>query len=278
MKKGIFTLFIYLILVLVSCSPRLVRILNPGTLEIISTETLQPTLEPILTAIITHKPIWTPVSTLPVEIRKQNLIDLLLTNRGCDFPCWWGVSSGDPIQKVYELAPVVGESPGIDGSNYYFTLSLDNLNFADFDVNFHIGASQIIQSIDVSIWEPSRFREYYDALEEHLSLSSLLGRYGKPSEVLFLIEPRIEPDSPIEYALFLAFETQGFGVEYSGLVDTEDPIRICSMKVNDYHLRYISLYMQEPQLVIEERNGFYTNDFQPLEQVTSMSLDVFFLG
>jgi hypothetical protein len=238
--------------------------------------TVAPTPTKFIAIPTTPEPTWTPVATLPTEIRKQNLIELFSTNGGCDFPCWWGVSPGDPIQKVYALASVVGKSPGIDGSDHYYTWSLDNLNLVDFDMNFHIGANQIVQHIDISIREPSRFRDYYVAFEEQLSLASLLGRYGKPSEVLLLVEPRIEPDSQIEYALFLAYEPQGFGVEYSGLVDSEDPIRICSVKLNDYHLRYVSLYMRDPQQVIVERNGFYTNDFQPLDQVASMSSDVFF--
>jgi hypothetical protein len=224
---------------------------------------------------ITPEVTWTPVATLPFEIRKQNLIELFSTNRGCDFPCWWGISPGDAIQKVYDIAPVIGKSPRSLYSFYYYTLSLDNLNLADFYVNFYVDTNQIVQHIEISIGEPSRLKDYQDAFKQQLSLASILDRYGKPSEVLLLVEPRIEPDSQIWYALFLAYKSQAFGIEYSGLVDTEDPIRICSIKLNNYHLRYVSLYMQDPQSVIVERNRFYTNDFKPLDQVTSMSLNVF---
>lgn len=240
-------------------------------------ETPQPTITPSSTATTTQQPTSTPVATLPVEIRKQNLIELFSTNGGCDFPCWWGISSGDSIQKVSELAPLVGKPLRAYGSSYYYILSLDNLNFADFDTNFFVDASQTVQRIEISINQPSRFRDYYDAFEMRLSLASLLGRYGKPSEVLLLVTPRFEPgETPRPYTLFLIYDTQDFGIVYSGLVDYENPLRICSIKLDDYHLQYVMLYLINPRSKIVEINRFNSTELQPLEQVTSMSLDDFY--
>jgi hypothetical protein len=228
-------------------------------------------------SITTPEPTWTPMPTLSSEILIRNLIELFSTNGGCDFPCWWGVNLDDSIQEVYALAPIVGESPFQYGGSYYsYNLHLDSLNLADFYVVFRITDSQTVRYIEVNLSEPARFRDYYNAFEERMSLASLLGRFGKPSEVLLLVEPRVEPDQPIGYALLLAYDLHGFVIEYSGFIDSEDPIRICSVKLNDYHLRYVSLYMQDPQQTIVERNRFFLNDFQPLDQVTSMSLDEFF--
>ncbi len=236
----------------------------------------QPTSKPSGTATATQNPTWTPVATLPVEIRKQNLIELFSTNGGCNFPCWWDISPGDSIQKVSELAPVVGKSLRHHESFFYYTLSLDDLNLADFDVNYYVDGNQIVQRMKIVIEKPSRFRDYHIAFGERLSLSGLLNNYGKPSEVLLLVAPLGGPGIPREYALFLIYDTQDFGVVYIGLVDSEDPIRICSIKMDDYHLQSVLLYLHDPRQKIAELNRFYMHTFKPLDEVTSMSLDDFY--
>lgn len=237
----------------------------------------QPTASPSATATASRTPTWTPVPTLPLEIRKQNLIELFSTNGGCDFPCWWGIRPGDSIQKVSELALVVGKPLQVNRSSYYYTLPLDELNTPDLDVGYDADADQIVQQMEISLGEPSRFRDYHNAFEIQLSLAGLLGRYGKPSDILFLVAPRYEPgETPRPYTLFLIYDIQGFGIVYSGLVDSENPLRVCSIKLNSPRLQYISLYLQNPRSKIAKINRFNSADLLPLEQVTSMSLDDFY--
>jgi hypothetical protein len=275
-----FSALLFIILLLVGCTTA------AGTVSVTSTtfpspsETIheppQPTIKPASTATV--QPTWTPVATLPVEIRKQNLIELFSTNGGCDFPCWWGISSGDSIQNVSELALVVGESLHIyRGFLYSYGLSLGDLDTPDLDVNYSVDANQIVQRIEISLNQPSRFWDYHEAFEERLSLAGVLGHYGKPSEILFLVTPRFEPgETPRPYTLFLIYDMQGFGIVYRGLVDSEKPLQVCSIKINDYRLQSISLYLQDPRSKIAEINRFNSTEFQPLEQVTSMSLDNFY--
>lgn len=257
--------------ILIACS------VSP-TREPIITETPQPTASPSSTATASPTQTWTPIPTLPLEIRRQSLIELFSTNGGCDFPCWWGILPGDPIQKVSELAPIVGKSLRLDRRYYYYSLSLDELNAPDLDVNFYIDANQVVQRMEISLVGISRLRDYHDAFEARLSLASLLGRYGKPSEVLFLVTPRFEPvETPRPYTLFLIYDNLDFGIVYSGLVDSENPLRVCSIKLDDYHLQHILLYLQDPRSKITEINRFNSAELHPLEQVTSMSLDDFYL-
>ena len=240
-------------------------------------ETPQPTIIPSSTIAETQKPTLTAVVSLPAEIMRKNLIDLFTTNGGCDFPCWWGISHGDDLQKISELAPVTGKSLHLYGNSLYsYTLSLDSLNLADFIAEFYVDSDQIVRSMEIRLEKPSRFKEYLNAFEEHLSLTSLLGRYGKPSEVLILVEPLGGPNVAREYALFLIYKAQGFGIEYTGKVDSENPIRICSSKLNDDHLEEILLYLQDPQLKITERNRFHLHEFKSIDKVTSMSLYDFY--
>jgi hypothetical protein len=278
-KKGCYFLHflaIFFAVLLFGCSLETLNTPLPA-LPVKTTQTPKPTTKPSSTATPSLQPTWTPVATLPLEIRRQNLIKLFSTNGDCEFPCWWGIHPGDPIQKVSELAPVIGKSLYADGSFYYYTLALDNLNLLDFDANFFVDANQTVQRIEISLREPIRFRDYHAAFEVRLSLAGLLGRYGKPSEVLFLITPRFEPgETPRPYTLFLIYDNLDFGIVYSGLVDSEDPLQVCSIKLDDYHLQYILLYLQDPRPKIAVLNRFNSTEFQPLEQVTSMSLDDFY--
>jgi hypothetical protein len=238
----------------------------------------QPTNTPSRTATATAQPTWTPVATLPMDIRKQNLLELFSTNGGCDFPCWWGVSPGDSIQKVSELSPVIGKSLNLFGSSLYsYTIALDELNAPDLYIIFPVDVNQIVRSMEIRLREPSRFRDYYDAFEAQLSLASILDRYGQPSDVLFLVTPRFEPgETPRPYTLFLIYDIQGFGIVYSGLVDSENPLRVCSIELSNHRLRYISLYLQNPRAKIAEINRFNSAELLPLEQVTSINLDDFY--
>lgn len=136
--------------------------------------------------------------------------------------------------------------------------------------------NDIVQKTEVNVIYASRYSKYYDALNEAISINSILSKYGKPSKVLFLIVPRIEANAPIIYAILLAYDELGFGIEYSGQADSEDPIKVCSIAINDYHLQTINLFMQSITITIQERNQFYTNEFQPIELYTSMNSDKFY--
>jgi hypothetical protein len=218
------------------------------------------------------------VPTLSPEALKKNLIELFSTNGGCDFPCWWGVSPGDFVDKAFSLSSILGEAPGRDviGNYYYYTISIVDLHSPDLDVNFYHSPSGVIQETAVILRYPSQFHEYNDAIESQLALHNLLTQYGKPSEVLLLIKPRSEKNDHSGYALFLAYDSRGFGIEYWGIVDNEDPIRVCSIKLNNYHLYEFRFYAQDLPPVIEERSQFFLSEFRSLDQVTSMSLDDFY--
>jgi hypothetical protein len=246
----------------------------PTSLNILMTETLTPT----------NEPTWTPAPTLSQEKKNMNLLELLSPNRDCEFPCWWGIRPGTSIQEALSLSSVLGESPYIytgQGKQYSYTLSLDELNLPDLYIVFYEN-EEIIQRIEVSLGYPSRLTGYLDALEKILSLSSVLSNYGQPTDVLLMVKPRVERDAPIGYTLSIIYESSGFGIEYSGVVDAEEPIQICSIKLNDYHLETITLYLQDPQAMSSYRSkllregGVDLQRFKPLESVTSMSLDAFF--
>ena len=256
------------------------------TLLIESTLTLTPESVPTSrntlmteTPTPTNEPTWTPVPTLSQEEKRMNLLELLSPNRDCEFPCWWGVRPGTSIQEALSLSSILGESPSIYGAGqrkqYSYHLSLDELNLSDLDVVFY-EKEGIVQRIGVRLEKPPRLTDYLDAFEKILSLSSVLSHYGQPTDVLLMVKPRVERDSSIGYVLSLIYESSGFGIEYSGVVDAEEPIRICPIKLSNYHLGSIRLQLQDSQAMSSYRIELYEQGFEPLENVTSMDLDTFF--
>jgi hypothetical protein len=236
------------------------------------TETLVFTREPTLTSTV--KPTWTPVPTLSNDSKKSNLLDLFLTNRGCLFPCWWGIQPGAPIQKAFELSPILGENPSMHGSLYSYNLGFDELNLLELTVTF-FETNEIIQKIEVNTKIPFRLNDFLEVFEDTLSLSSILNHYGEPTIILLRVVPRAEKDSPIRYTLLLIYESRGFGIEYEGTVNSEDPILICP-RVNDYHLEYTSMYLQDPRAIKVLGDSLLKKDYKRIEMVTSMSLESFY--
>ena len=183
-------------------------------------ETPMQTSEPGLTP--TRTATWTPVPTLSEEVRKENLIHLFTTNGGCEYPCFWGVKPGSPIQDVIDLTSTLGKAPIIYNNQYTFRYSLDELNLGDFslDINEDEG---VVQKITTSLIDATRHKDFMEAFNMSLSLSSILTQYGQPDSVLLQIQPRTEKDSPIGYTLYLLYIREGFAVWYDGVVISEIP-------------------------------------------------------
>ncbi len=217
---------------------------------------------------------WTPVPTLSEEVRKENLIHLFTTNGGCQYPCLWGFRPGEPFPKVFSLAPYIGKSPSLFENQYSYTISLDEFNFPDFDV-VYLEKEGFVEKITARLSEAVRHPDYMDAFKISLSLSSILTQYGQPDSVLLQIRPKAEKDSPIGYTLYLLYIREGFAVWYEGVVSSEDPIRVCVF-LEDYHLRDMGLELQDSEAMETLHVKLLKQEFLPIEQVTSMSIDDFY--
>jgi hypothetical protein len=216
---------------------------------------------------------WTPVPTLSEEDKQVSLIKLFSTNGGCDFPCWWGIQPGSPIQEIFTLSPVLGKNPSSYGSRYSYAPTFDELNLHEIDASF-FERKGIVQRIEVNLHIPFRLANFLEIFEDTLSINSILNRYGKPTDVLLLVVPRAEIDSPIGYSLMLIYETKGFEIAYDGIVNTEEPIQICP-GLNDFHLRYISLHLQDSHAMSDLRRISLKNNFKSIETVAPIDLEDF---
>ncbi len=220
-------------------------------------------------------PTWTPVPTLALETKRTNLKELLATNRGCEFPCWWGVRPGDDIQKALLLATTLGRNPYVYGTQYSYGFPFDESNIFDLNVTFYENLG-IVQKMKVVLEEPSRSIDYRASLEKAFSLSSILNHYGRPTNILLEVIPRAEIDSSISYVLAVIYQPDGFGVKYEGIVDSEEPLLICPATLENYHLEMITFYLQDSMAMETLQDELYYRGAKSIEDATSMGLDGFF--
>jgi hypothetical protein len=217
--------------------------------------------------------------TLSPEQRKNNIIDLLKFNKGCDFPCWWGIQPGvtsvrDALSLSAELgeaaAPLVGPGP----HGYYFSLSLDDLSFLDLSVDI-LDKDNTVDVVEAALIQPARLTEYEDALQQ-LSAKSILRRYGTPSDVVLTVSPPAEGGDVAGYQLWIAYKHLGFMVEYFGTTRFEDPLKICAPRTADPKLEHVNLTMQDPRSdfdLLRRIESYF--GFKPLEGNSNMNIEEF---
>lgn len=218
----------------------------------------------------TSNPTWTPVPTISQDAKQTNLIELFASNGECDWPCWWGIQPGVPLHHALELSLALGKSPYRYKNQYSYTISFDELNLPDFDLVFY-EKDEIVQSIDVYLDKPSRHTGYLESFKNTFSLSIVLNKYGPPDHVLIQIMSR----DGLTYALVLLYESKGFGIKYYGVVNSTEPIQICTL-IDDYHLEAIQLFLQDTNAMRSLQDELISQGFLPMESVTSMKIDDFY--
>ena len=154
------------------------------------------------------------------------MFELLSTNGGCDFPCWWGIRRGDPIEKAAAITSPLGKGY-VRSRTYWYSLGLGESSFSDLQITYQVDEASYVERMVVELLQPTAYPHLRDMLEEQFSSESVLARYGKPSEVLFAVAPLVEPGPYRSYLVLLIYEEQDFGIAYGGFTKIDDPLRIC---------------------------------------------------
>lgn len=239
----------------------------------LANKTSSPVTTPIQTYTPITEPTWTVQPGLSLEEKTTNLLELFSTNGGCSFPCWWGIAVSAPLQDALLLSSLVGKAPLVYRNQYAYHISLDELNSADLNLIFY-EKDKNIRRIEITLENPSLFTEYYDVFEKSLSLHSILEKYGEPSAILLRVQPRAERDAPITYTIMLIFENGKFVLEYGGIVDTEEPVKICP-QIGNYRLQVFRLYSKPLDEIDSLAEQLSTQGYKTVDVVTEMNTDSF---
>lgn len=133
---------------------------------------------------------------------QEIVIQLLLDNGGCDWPCWWGIIPG---QTSWESAS--GYLSGFAESLklyqvrhkiwwYYgkFHVSVEGEEFPTYGVSFRVNSNQIVDRIyTTSLW---------DIETPYNNLASVLNKYGPPDEIWIHAKARTQIGPLFSYVLF----------------------------------------------------------------------------
>jgi len=258
-----------------------------------TTLTTSPTSPSIPTPTV-KVPIPSPLPTLPPAEAEAVILDLLQGNDGCLFPCWWGLTPGKTsVQTARPFLERFAELAVANVFNEYGSyarwlipqsdLLLDLSVSASYDVQ-HPNYIRVLQvtthvtrKLDEGgfeiVWENQLNEQFLQAY----MLPQILLTYGQPNEVLVFAN-----EGWRYFSLILDYSEQGFVVWYSTPLESSgDKFLGCMSKA------FTRLYLWAPELSFTWAEGVTGNgdkyeidslnrDFQPLEDVTSMTLDKFY--
>ena len=226
---GMLTMLIT-VFITVGCSPSLADLYTVTSSPTYTLSTTPSrTLTPILpastqvspTATPTPFPLDTPIPTdtmppLPTLLPEaaQNLtLELMMTNGGCELPCWWGLTPGETLrsdafhflQTFISFIPYEAKSGNQLG--YSFRYQLPGRDENNSNLSFWTSEG-IISQIHVG----------KTGMELKYQLDRLLDTLGKPEEIYFQ-HFWLGEVGKLELHLFLFFHTKGVLAYY--LVPTE---------------------------------------------------------
>lgn len=214
-------LLIIIALILTQCNPNSISQNSTNTTQITPSETgtatHRPTLTPTLTRTPrpTRTPSWTPVATLPPEQAQSLLAELVETNGGCDYPCWWGIVPGETTWANARelLLPIASKTYiGKKGSFYNLTFPIPNGDYSD-TIFSHI-------TVEDGIVDIIRTNNVYNIFE-------MLEVFGKPDQIWVHV---IEVGVPIFHAdtrIALFYPEAGLMGVYSEATAGFDKLMVC---------------------------------------------------
>jgi hypothetical protein len=213
-----------------------------------STDTINST--PTSTATIRTLPIPLPLPTehvlLDFSQTKQLIMDLLQTNGECSLPCIWGIPIGEQrnvvegfFSNLYQGVGItrfdssrtyIGNDPlAYDGVGYSIHFREDQTNFrfvidTRYDQAGEVISISLISNAyvytevpgDAALTHLAINNETYQEITHHYSLTSILDRYGPPTQILFRATTYYLDVDPATFPMILVlyYEDMGFMVEY----------------------------------------------------------------
>jgi hypothetical protein len=258
---------------------------NPGTLPMVATQLIPRSTQlpsTILTATPTPPmptqavpvPSLAPPPTLAPPATDSFAKEMLLTNGGCELPCWWGIEPGKTDWATVE-----------NRISYYGGRVFD-IPYAATVFDYRIrqafdhqdGKVRSIRAIGEV--PGGKTNDTLSADWRRFSLERILSDYGKPTQVLLDLSNYCADRCPAltEYGMYVLYDQLGILIRYFGSAPRGDPILVCPIFAQ---VNYIELWLQSPQdsdpllermhLDPDELKGL-----RPLGETTGMSIDTFY--
>jgi hypothetical protein len=195
--------------------------------------------------------ISTPTPELSLQEREAQVIELLKTNKGCQLPCWWGITPGETsLTEVQELTGVLNARLGLfidsQGQTFRTIAGVDLESHFVFNRVSFLEQNNLIESVQVrtfSIYDnvPSLHKFWIN-----YSPSQIIMTYGQPDRVWLKSSccVREEPTPTHQgYSLLLFYDNQKILAHFDGLVKYAPIYHICPTFGNDQEITEIELIL-----------------------------------
>ena len=201
----------------------------------------------------------------------ENLVqELLHTNAGCKFPCWWGITPG--------VTTVEQAMHWIASFSWYVIYSsalynIDQKRGGSIDFKPEHGVIRVIQV--------SQNGNPTDDAPLFLPLSRLLADYGQPDQVYLRGWPYNDDHIPAFFVLVI-YSQKGIIASYSGeaLIAPQRQLQICFKKVGLDLIFWDPDTEENKDFVAEEishqNNRAAALDFRPIEEDTDLNPETFY--
>ncbi len=171
------------------------------------TTTTTPTLTPTVT--LTLNPLtWTPLPTLSREESRAMVQELLETNRGCQLPCWWGITPGETDWQTAQqfLATFATRIEQVENTPLITRYSVEyhvpgwgyDEGYTEFSVRDGMVTSMSVNTVGTEL---------------SYQLHQVLSVYGKPTEIFLDYDVKFES---ITFYMALYYPEQGNMAIFSG--------------------------------------------------------------
>lgn len=200
-----------------------VLLTSSPTQIILPTPTSSPTLSP------------TPLPTLPLDQVVGNVVELLKTNAGCQFPCIWGITPGVTswAEAQRQLQQVgIKTAPDRQGTSLVHSDTLlipapttgTNI-FTKVEFTEHDDVVYSIHLYGEGFSSPEEFKEIWNSYAPERIIPTL----GQPTRVwIDAVASAAEGiPSSFPYELWVFYDPLGLLLRYRGMVDARPVYRFC---------------------------------------------------
>jgi len=283
MKKPYTWLLIAAILIGAVCLARCTaRGLSPSpTLSISETAAPEPSLtpSPTLTPTLTKTPRPTatathvPLPTLPPAEALEKVQELLDTNGGCAFPCWWGITPGETtyIEVLDTLQPIAWRISRLKNHPVYRDKITREFYFAVDDQPTLMNSQMV-----VFVLEKTTLEIDWLYTSHPYPLGDILLDYGSPEEI-WLYATGIPGTGPVVYRIELFYPDKHIMTSignYAEMVheNGEDYARVCKDSLIG-ETGGVLVWSLDSQMEFKDffREHEETDKYLPIEDVIDMS-------
>ena len=241
---------------------------------------IQVTTLPSPTKFPTPTKTQAPTSTFSPEEIQAQIAELLETNGGCDFPCWWGLMPGktrfDDAQRFIEPLSISSGIWDTDPRIFYASIPVPNTD----DIDEVLSLLMLKEDVHSDRITALHVGGYY------FPMTKILNMFGEPSEVYYS-SPLMFPSNRVSIELYLFFPENGIVVLLPSETISPDPnntIRICDLDTQFDPHDWIGFIFWNPTRtltfneIINLPFSFNLPPFSPIEEISNMDPYSFYIN